>query len=392
MSKVTRRYGSYFSAKDKGVVIRQIVYVTTNGVTKKTSVRYPKHKYKHCTSEKAINDLVIRLNRRENRRAIKEIETKLAFLPTKLKEEFREQLQIEIPNQKDARLHYRNLHRYFLSFFVEKMKMKDPIDWKSHETKWGLALVNELTRADNDLIIFKDEKNKKVFMSVKTIKGIIQTANRFMAFLHKKNPAEIPFIKFTPLSKAKLKDYGARLRMKLDEVHGKFIPDDDWRVIRNALPEDIKPFILLGYYYGLRRGETLGVLPNDLKRGYLSVERQLEKTRKDNNSYKPLKNRELRKTPHWLTGANDAFEWIKEANKKKMHPDTLGVKFMALMQKLKLDYEMHDLRRTFITRALDIATPKDVMLAVGHANIQTTMLYLRDDRILDDAIYTPKKA
>jgi integrase len=78
---------------------------------------------------------------------------------------------------------------------------------------------------------------------------------------------------------------------------------------------------------------------------------------------------------------------IKEAQNHRVHPDTLGMYFAALMKKLKLPYQMHDLRRTFITKVLELNSPKQVMLAVGHANIETTMKYIRDDRAMDDSIF-----
>ncbi len=82
---------------------------------------------------------------------------------------------------------------------------------------------------------------------------------------------------------------------------------------------------------------------------------------------------------------------VKAGLSGKMHPDSLGKKFAAFMAELGLEYEMHDLRRTFITRALDLnngnATP--VMLAVGHTNSAVTMAYLRDNRVLDDEVWSP---
>jgi hypothetical protein len=109
-----------------------------------------------------------------------------------------------------------------------------------------MALLNELTPEDKKLRIFTDKK------SVKTIKGIIHTANRFMAFLHKKMPQEISFIKFEPISKAKFKNYNANLQMDCEPI-GQFIKPDHWKIIQKNLPSDIAPFVNLGFYYGLRR-------------------------------------------------------------------------------------------------------------------------------------------
>lgn len=371
-------FGEFFLAKESQYYsIKRMVNLPCG---KRTAHRLPRNRYSQIENLKDLQDLVIRLNGRENRRSIQEIETKLAFLPTNLMEEFRALLLAEIPSQKDARLHYKNLHRYFLSFFVELMKLKDPIQWKSNETIWGMALLNELSLSDKKLQIFKPNIKK----SVKTIKGIIHTANRFMAFLHKKMPQEISFIKFEPISKARFKAYNARLQLDAETV-GKYINEKDWKTIQDNLPNNIAPFIHLGYSYGLRRSETLGFELPDISNGHLNIRRQLLKK----GTYSPLKNRLKRKTPHWFTEPTLTYSWIQDSLNKKIHPDTLGVKFSELMKALGMDYELHDLRRTFITRALDTNSPKDVMLAVGHSSIEVTMKYIRDNRDLDDKVFIP---
>lgn len=379
-------FGEYFLAKEKNkFVIRRYVVVVNGETRKKSSVRYPFSKYKNFKSKEELENLVIRLNGRENRKKIQAIKEKLAYLPTNIMEEFRELLANEIPTEKDARYHYKNLHRYFLKFFVELCGKIDPNEWKAKQSLWGLALLRRLPKEQEKFNIFDRE------MSYKTIKGLIQLANRFMVFIHEKNPEEIPLYKLNPISQAMLKDYLARQSMDKDEV-GNFITDDDWKVIDKNLPDDIGCFVRLGYYYGLRRGETLGLMPEDVRNGHLSLERQLSKT-DGNGSYifKPLKDRDFRKTPHWFLDKAEAYELIQETQMIRIHPDTLGVKFASLMSELKMKYELHDLRRTFITKALDDHKPKEVMLAVSHSNIETTMRYLRDDRKSDDSVFVPKK-
>lgn len=379
-------FGEYFLAKEKNKhVIRRYVVIIDGEKKKKSSVRYPFSKYKNFKSKEELENLIIRLNGRENRKKIQTIKEKLAYLPTNIMEEFRELLTNEIPTEKDARYHYKNLHRYFLKFFVEFCGKVDPNEWKSKQSLWGLALLRRLPKEQEHLNIFERE------MSYKTIKGLIQLANRFMVFIHEKNSEEIPLYKLNPISNAMLKDYIARQDMKGEEI-GKFIIDDDWKVINKNLPDDIGCFVRLGYFYGLRRGETLGLMPEDVRNGHLSLERQLAKTDGNGNYvFKPLKDRDFRKTPHWFLDKTEAYELIEEAHTKRIHPDTLGVKFASLMTELKMDYELHDLRRTFITRALDTQKPKAVMFACGHANIETTMKYIRDDRQSDDTVFMPKK-
>ena len=381
------KFGMYFMTKEnKGTenvfIIRRRVILPDGRVVQP---RYPTTKYTHLKTEEEIKKFVERLNGRENRRAIKEIQTKLAFLPTVLMEEFRETLQAEIPNEKDSKLLYQNLHRYCLSFFVDKMGLKDPIEWKSNETKWGLALLNELATSDSKLRIFPKE-NKK---AAKTIRGIIQVANRFLAFLHKKMPQEIPFIKLEPISKAKFKHYKAELELQKSADIGRFIPDQDWEIIKNNLTDSLAPFVLMAYYYGLRRSETLGLELADIRKGYLSVERQLQSVSRSDKVFKPLKNRNKRQTPHWFLGPDEAFIIIKDMENRIMHPDTLGRAFAALMLSLNLPYEMHDLRRTFITKALRKHNAVDVQHAVGHGDIRTTMSYQQDDREMDNDVFVP---
>lgn len=322
--------------------------------------RYPRKDYPRDASRESLEMFVTRINGRENRRAIEAIKIKLAFVPVEILEEFRVLLKIEIPNQKDARYHYKNLHRYFLAFFVEELRLMDPLQWKEHEHLWGDWLMNG--RASH------------------TIKGIIQVANRFMSYLHKKRPKEVPSLRFDPISKAKLKHYGASLKAN-EKPREAFISEKHWTLIDSKLPDDIAPFVRLAYYYGLRRSETLGLRLDDVRKAHLSVERQVRD--------QLLKNRQARKTPHWFCSPKLCHELIEQTLDKKIHQDTLGVKFALFMAELKLSYNMHDLRRTFITRALDVATPKEVMMAVGHANIETTMIYMQDDRDLDDAVWRP---
>jgi len=72
-----------------------------------------------------------------------------------------------------------------------------------------------------------------------------------------------------------------------------------------------------------------------------------------------------------------------------MHPDTLWHLWQELMDKLCMQYGMHDLRRTFITNAPAAHKPLDVMLAAGHSNISTTMKYLVDHRQLEHDVWLP---
>lgn len=385
LSDVSKDKSSEKNEKKYKYFVRRYFYVLDGDKKTKDSSRYPASKYQHLKSKEEIENLVIRLNGRESWKKLRAIKAKLAFLPTEVLEEFRILLENEIPTEKDARYHYRNLHRYFLKFFVDLCGLIDPNEWKTKQALWGLALLRRLPADQKQFNIFEEE------MSYKTIKGLIHLANRFMVFIHEKNPQEIPLFKFTPISSAMLKDYLARQEMNGEEV-GQFISDNDWKKIDKELPQDIGCFIRLGYYYGLRRGETLGLQVEDVRNGHLSIERQISKSNGNGEcSFKPLKDRDFRKTPHWFLTKEKAYELVEEGAAKRIHPDTLGVKFASLMRRLKMSYELHDLRRTFITKSLDEHKPREVMLAVSHSNIETTMKYLRDDRQSDDTVFKPKK-
>ena len=54
------------------------------------------------------------------------------------------------------------------------------------------------------------------------------------------------------------------------------------------------------------------------------------------------------------------------------------------MEMLHFDYTFHDLRHTCITKMMRLQVPRDVQLAAGDKNIQTTMQYMHDDRDLDN--------
>jgi integrase len=73
-----------------------------------------------------------------------------------------------------------------------------------------------------------------------------------------------------------------------------------------------------------------------------------------------------------------------------MHPDTFYEKWCTYISSLNLSYDLHDLRRTFITKALRLHHPRDVQMAVGHVSLTTTMGYAQDDRDTSDEVFKPE--
>lgn len=54
-------------------------------------------------------------------------------------------------------------------------------------------------------------------------------------------------------------------------------------------------------------------------------------------------------------------------------------------------FTFHDLRRSFIANAARVHHIRDVQLAAGHKELNTTMIYLRDDRELDNETWKPEE-
>jgi integrase len=319
---------------------------------KKKQPRYPYKLYKHLESEEEIKALVTRLNHTEDEKAKEAIEIKTSFIPVRTLEEFRAKLLAEIPNEKDARYLYRLLHSRVLFFFVNELKKPDPSTWHQYQSQYGVWLL-------------------QVGLSPKSLKHITQLANRFLTFLN--------HTKIKPISRSRFKELQATRDLS-PQYKGRFIKDADWKkILKDA--GNLSPVLKLMYAYGLRRAEALALKPEDVRHGYLNVERQMKTVGK----YSPTKGRQTRKVPHWFSTPEEAHTLITQAWECKVHPDTLGVRF----DELGLGYKLHDIRRTFITRALEKQIPLAVQLAVGHTSLSTTMKYVRDNREFEDVVWKP---
>lgn len=341
--------------------------------------RLPVSKYKLIReNETELRKLVVRLNDQVSRedRAKEKIQIRHAFIDTALLDEYRDYLIVQIPSKAKATTNYYYLVKYFLNFFINELQMNDPLQWHSvHETKWAKYLVSNNVPASAD-----------------TKKHIVASANRFMAWLHKKRPSEVPPLVFKPLTASKYKEIEAQRKLSGEAKVRKFVNDNDWKNILKKAPDDIKPAIELAYRYGLRRSEALGLTTEDIRSGFLSIERQLLRAPEGQRQFGPLKGREARKCPHWFSTPAETFKLITENLKYPMHPDTLTDRWNDLMSSMKLDYDIHDLRHTWVTRAIREKNPRDVQLAAGHKNIQTTMKYAHDDRELENAVWKPEQA
>lgn len=364
-----------YREKQKGGVTRFVIK-RWNGAQ---PIRLPTNKYELIrNNEEELKKLVLRLNNTlpKGQRVRELIAINHAFISPDLLEEYRQLLLIQVPTRDRALTEFYYLVTYFLNFFINDMRLANPLEWHiHHKTVWAQYLAS-----------------KKVPKSASAKKTIVSAANRFMIFLHEKRPTEVPPLKFVPLTKAKYKELEARRKMSGDARQRKYIPDSDVQTIRKNLTDELMPFFELALNYGLRRSETLGLKPEDVRRGYLSLERQLVAYKPLNVVYGPLKGREYRKVPHWTCAPHDAIQWILSSYKQRVHPDTLSDRWALFMRTLRLEYDFHDLRHTWITNMIRKHNPRDVQMGAGHKNLQTTMGYLHDDRNMDDEVYEPKKA
>ncbi len=196
---------------------------------------------------------------------------------------------------------------------------------------------------------------------------------------------------FKPLTKDRFKHLFGDREIDLTVKKRTFIKPDDWKNIVRILPPEIEPFVMLAYNYDARRGEVLGFKPSDVKKGHLSIERSIAGLRPE-PQYKATKGKLKRTVPHWYCEARAAHEWIKKVQSLLFDPDTLTQIWKGVMEVVGCTYDFHDLRHSFITRAIREHNHRDVQLAAGHKHIKTTMGYAHDDRTTDNEEFEPDEA
>lgn len=360
-------------------------YRRVSGETKWQS--YPSKSYKHLKVEADLEAFVTRLNGEHEaarKKAEAAYEFKHKFITAELLANWEENVRATMTKEVSANDHIKMVKICFLNFFINQLKLSDPMDWHKHQLQWGQALMSK----DKKHKLYKDGKPR----SKRRIDDIVWASNRFMRFIHKANPGLFPLIEFEPISKPVLADYEARRRLDNRETRiGKFVPDKDWTVIEKKLSPRVRPFVQLAYYLGLRRAETLGVQLEDVYEDYFHLQRQLEAIPETGPKYGPPKNDKPRHVPYWFTTPDDIY-YLIESLPPRMHPDTLLDKVGQEMKDLGFDYTMHDFRRTFITRALRKGISHWlVMEAVGHADVETTKRYVMDEKDEDRKPYVPKR-
>lgn len=363
MSKITSWFKWSVSIHKNGFKrIRR--YRLVNG--KKVWESYPHEKFKDYSDDE-IKTLINRLNATrmiEERKAAVRYDFDFSYINKKTIEGFEASLR----NRTDSRDHIVNLmgalRNYTLKFFIHSLKVPDPNHWLRHEDQYSAFLL----------------KQKK---SVSHLKMIVQVTNRFLKYLHRTHPNEIAMVILDPLSKVKVR---ALIASSINDRE-KYIHEDHFFKIIKGIDKSILPAVQLAYYFGLRVSEVLGLAIDDIYEDCLDIKRQLTHL-KPFRKTGPLKNRKTRSILYWFANAEDVYQWVMKL--PTMHPDTLSDKFKEEMHKLKLPYQFHDLRRTFITNALRKYHPRDVQLSVGHSDLRTTMAYAQDDRLLQRKKFKPK--
>lgn len=354
-----RRWGLY---KDKNV-----------WVIRRGSERLPAKDYQHIRNdEQRLRAYVKTLNAPS--RAVEAVEFKHAYISPQCLEDYYNWLMLQIPNQFNARCEYNFLRTHFLNFFVGRLDLHRPEEWlRESETKWATYLTSD-----------------EVAPSPKTKRVIVQASNRFVEWMHRRYPEFMPKMYFEPLTKAMWKKLKADWEFNEDHVKRTFIKEEDWKVICRNMVDYLKPFVMLSYHYGLRRSEALGLREDDVKPKHLSIERQLVSSVPP--KYAPLKGRESRKCPHWFASPDEAYDWVVGMTEVKLlTPKAFSNEWRIFMDSLGMTYDLHDLRHSFITKAVGKYPSKEVMHAVGHKNIETTMRYTHDDRGFEDTPYKPKR-
>lgn len=350
--------------------------------------RLPIEQYRKFRDDKVkLEDLCTRLNYREiqEEQAKKAWKVRSAFVDNKLLYEgFKKYMISRTGDEKYSISCASNVKKWFLEYWY-KQKKYDYLHW--HQPKSQVEVVDWwLSEHEGSLI------------SYKTIKTSTQNLNHFFKFLHQESEGEIPELKFTfpTLTLARIKKHEWQrkkdLGAKADRRSGQYITDAEFKIILKNSPKELKACIFLSYYFGLRRSECLAVTKDNLRKGYLFLEKQLKSYDGQDPVYGPLKSRNARKVPHWHKHSLEAIMATIEGI-ELMHPSTLTERWIELMATLKMNFTFHSLRNTFISNSFkDGRNAGDIQLAAGHADLRTTMGYQRDYREMDDEVWTPKKA
>lgn len=387
--------------KHVACVRRWVIYPPgPDGKSRKEFERYtPTSAYKDIRDNPiALQDFVIRLNNRlpAAERTKRAVEIKHAFNRPALVEDFISNLKSNI-TERDATVLGNYLKKYCLQFFTVKLGLPDPLQWHKQQSIWAQALLNdfsrdEISRRGPEGIAALRMWPEHTIPADSTLKKIVQVTNEYLSWLHQQRPEEYPPLTMRPIKRQRYRTLRATRKASGLVRVKRYIPDVDWEKISEALKgTDIEAHCHLAYLAGLRQAETLTIDTESVLQDNLHVKWQLLAFPEGEKVKGVVKGRNDRRVPFWNAPAREFFKWAELSAQHGMHPDTLGSKWRRLMQRLKLPYEFHDLRRTFITNGFrDNYPPGDIQLAAGHTSISTTMKYKLDHRAFSDKKYNPK--
>ncbi len=337
--------------------------------------RHPIARYRRIRDDEALlRAYVIRLNAPIQAREA--VQFRHALIDDERLADYQTWLNLQVPNQFNARAEFRLMKKHFLDYFIGKLDLKTPDEWlRAHSTKWATYLLND----------------SEVPKSPKSKRAIVQAANRFLKWMHEHYPEFMPALRLAPFGKAAFKNLKGTWEQNESRLQRSYIKPEHWELINKHLPADeFGALVRLAYHYGLRRRECQGVRSGDVKNEYLAVGRQLLRITPE-LTYGALKGRESRRVPHWFARAGESHLWVDLIAKSqtRLTPTQFSREWDTFISNHNLKYRLHDLRHTFITRAVRAYPHVDVMRAAGHKNIETTMAYLHDDRGFGDDEYRP---
>lgn len=173
-------------------------------------------------------------------------------------------------------------------------------------------------------------------------------------------------------------------------------PDEVWKLVRSAASSGDATMFLLLAFSGLRRGEALGLTWRDVdfEREVIRVRAnwshgQLVTTKGDRVRSVPLvpqladSLREIREESR-LSGPDDPVFCDELGH--RLDGSALRRRFIAARNRAGLrPLRLHDLRHTFASLAIDVASPVEVQAWAGHRDARTTARYTHYKSRRDEA-------
>jgi integrase len=174
---------------------------------------------------------------------------------------------------------------------------------------------------------------------------------------------------------------------------------DEVQALINAMPERMRPLVVLGAWGGLRRGEMLGLQRQDidLLKGTIRIDRSAQEIN-NRRVIGPPKTRAGFRTLHipestleLLKRHLDSFvgsqpdAWILTGEKGQPLNKRMITKYWNQARKSinRTDLHLHDLRHFHLTLvATQGATTKEIMARAGHSTPRAALIYQHatDDR------------